>query len=75
MTFCFIQAVERSVGTATYASLLNDMRQAIQAANQGMQLPGGPLTSLVSMLLTGGSTAGGLTQVGSHISKSISTLF
>jgi hypothetical protein len=66
MTFCFIQAVERSVGTATYASLLNDMRQAIQAANQGMQLPGGPLTSLVSMLLTGGSTAGGLTQVGSH---------
>ncbi|CAM6106057.1 unnamed protein product [Calypogeia fissa] len=62
MTFCFIQAVERSRGTVTYGSLLNDMRQAIQAANQGTQLPGGPLTSLVTMLLSGGSTAGGLTQ-------------
>lgn len=60
MTFCFIQAIERGQGT-TYGSILNSMRSAIR--NTGNDLGGGAVTSLLSMLLTGGSIGGGLRQV------------
>ncbi|CAI0446005.1 unnamed protein product [Linum tenue] len=61
MTFCFIQAIERSQGT-TYGSILSSMRSAIRATgNNG--LGGGPVTSVLTMLLTGGSSlSGGLRQ-------------
>lgn len=59
MTFCFIQAIERGQGT-TYGSILNSMRSAIR--NTGNDLGGGAVTSLLSMLLTGGSIGGGLRQ-------------
>lgn len=64
MTYCFIQAIERGHG-ATYGSILNSMRSLIRnAGNGGGSIGGGVVTSLVSMLLTGGSViAGGLTQV------------
>ena len=63
MTFCFIQAIERGHGT-TYGSILNSMRSAIRTA--GNDLGGGVATSLITMLLTGGSTSGGLRQVFCH---------
>ncbi|XP_057495588.1 metacaspase-1-like [Actinidia eriantha] len=59
MTFCFIQAIERGHGT-TYGSILNSMRSAIRTA--GNEPGGGVATSLITMLLTGGSTSGGLRQ-------------
>ncbi|XP_068649990.1 metacaspase-1-like [Aristolochia californica] len=59
MTFCFIQAIERGHGT-TYGSILNSMRTTIR--NTGEQTGGGPTTSLISMLLTGGSASGSLRQ-------------
>ncbi|XP_043715300.1 metacaspase-1-like isoform X2 [Telopea speciosissima] len=59
MTFCFIQAIERGHGT-TYGSMLNAMRSAIR--NTGNDLGAGPVTSLLTMLLTGGSLSGGLRQ-------------
>ncbi|XVF22871.1 hypothetical protein REPUB_Repub12eG0208600 [Reevesia pubescens] len=59
MTFCFIQAIERGHG-ATYGSILTAMRNAIRSVGSGAgDLGGGAVTSLISMLLTGGS-AGGL---------------
>ncbi|KAJ7961877.1 metacaspase 1 [Quillaja saponaria] len=58
MTFCFIQAIERGNGT-TYGSILNSMRTAIRNTGGG---GGGGMTSLISMLLTGGSLSGGLRQ-------------
>lgn len=68
MTFCFIQAIERGHGT-TYGSILNSMRAAIRnVGNDGGSIGGGGgvVTSLVSMLLTGGSAiTGGLRQVNS----------
>ncbi|KAE8679845.1 Metacaspase-1 [Hibiscus syriacus] len=58
MTFCFIQAIERGHG-ATYGSILTAMRNAILSVDSGGgDLTGGAVTSLVTMLLTGGSTAG-----------------
>lgn len=65
MTFCFIQAIERGHGT-TYGSILNAMRTAIRdaAGSSGPDLGGGVVTSLLTMLLTGGSVGvGGLRQV------------
>ncbi|XP_065859091.1 metacaspase-1-like [Euphorbia lathyris] len=60
MTFCFIQAIERGHGT-TYGSILNSMRNTIRST--GNDLDGGVVTSLVTMLLTGGSgMSGGLRQ-------------
>ncbi|XP_039121724.1 LOW QUALITY PROTEIN: metacaspase-1-like [Dioscorea cayenensis subsp. rotundata] len=60
MTFCFIQAIERGHG-ATYGSILNSMRTTIRST--GDATGGGPVTSLITMLLTGGSlSSGGLRQ-------------
>ncbi|KAL6008523.1 Metacaspase-1 [Asimina triloba] len=59
MTFCFIQAIERGQGT-TYGSMLNSMRSTIR--NAGDEMGGGAVTSLITMLLTGGSVGGGLRQ-------------
>ncbi|CAL9767562.1 unnamed protein product [Musa acuminata subsp. burmannicoides] len=59
MTFCFIQAIERGHG-ATYGSILNSMRTTIRSTGDAMG--GGPVTSLLTMLLTGGSLSGGLRQ-------------
>lgn len=56
MTYCFIQAIERGQA-ATYGSMLNSMRAVIRST--GNDLGGGVVTSLLTMLLTGGSTVGG----------------
>ncbi|EOX96555.1 hypothetical protein QUC31_005610 [Theobroma cacao] len=62
MTFCFIQAIERGHG-ATYGSILTAMRNAIRSVGGG-DVGGGAVTSLITMLLTGGSVGigGGLRQ-------------
>jgi hypothetical protein len=52
MTYCFIQAIERGYGS-TYGSLLNAMRSAIHMAEDQV------VTSLIDMLLKGGSYEGG----------------
>lgn len=68
MTFCFIQAIERGQGT-TYGSVLNSMRSAIRSVGSGNDLGGGVVTSLLTMLMTGGSAGpagGGLRQVFCH---------
>lgn len=52
MTFCFIKAIEQGHGD-TYGSILNAMRSTIR--NTSGAAAGGPITSLLSMLLTGGS--------------------
>jgi hypothetical protein len=64
MTFCFIQAIERGEA-ATYGSILNSMRTTIRNTGGGASIAGGgAVTSLISMLLTGGSGGtGGLKQV------------
>ncbi|KAM0918634.1 hypothetical protein ACQ4PT_008724 [Festuca glaucescens] len=64
MTFCFIQAIERGQA-ATYGSILNSMRTTIRNTGGGDSMAGGgAVTSLISMLLTGGSAGtGGLKQV------------
>nr|XP_043609475.1 metacaspase-1 [Erigeron canadensis] len=61
MTFCFIQAIEHG-NASTYGSLLGSMRNAIRSAksDMGLGIGGGAVTSLLGMLLTGGSLAGGL---------------
>ena len=65
MTFCFIQAIERGQGT-TYGSILNSMRSTIRNTGDSAGVGGGAVTSLITMLLTGGSlSAGGLRQVNS----------
>lgn len=56
MTYCFIQAIERGYGS-TYGSLLNAMRSAIHTTEDQV------VTSLIDMLLKGGSYEGGDTQV------------
>lgn len=56
MTYCFIQAIERGYGS-TYGSLLNAMRSAIHMAEDQV------VTSLIDMLLKGGSYEGGDTPV------------
>ncbi|QCE11188.1 Metacaspase type I [Vigna unguiculata] len=61
MTFCFIQAIERGHG-ATYGSILTAMRTAIRDVGSGGG-GGDVVTSLLTMLVTGGSlSAGGLRQ-------------
>ncbi|MCO5558560.1 hypothetical protein L7F22_012145 [Adiantum nelumboides] len=52
MTFCFIQAIERG-HARTYRDLLNAMRQGIRNSDIGRN--NGPVSSLIGMLLTGGS--------------------
>lgn len=67
MTFCFIQAIERSQGMMTYGSILTSMRAAIRSTGDSVGGGGGPVTSLITMLVTGGSAGGGLRQVhGKH---------
>lgn len=61
MTYAFIQAIERGHGT-TYGSMLNSMRSTIRNTD-GNEIGGGIVTSLIGMLLTGGSLGGGLRQV------------
>ncbi|XP_071934345.1 metacaspase-1 isoform X2 [Coffea arabica] len=55
MTYSFIQAIERGQGT-TYGSILNSMRSTVTSNEDG--LGGGIVTSLLTMLLTGGSLSG-----------------
>ncbi|XP_010496693.1 PREDICTED: metacaspase-1-like isoform X2 [Camelina sativa] len=64
MTFCFIQAIERSTQGTTYGSILNSMRTTIRnTGNDGGGIGGsGVVTTVLSMLLTGGSAIGGLRQ-------------
>ncbi|XP_020115009.1 metacaspase-1-like [Ananas comosus] len=59
MTYCFILAIEKGHGT-TYGSILNYIRSTIRST--GDAISGGPITTLLSMLLTGGSPLGGLRQ-------------
>lgn len=59
MTYCFIQAIERGQGT-TYSNLLHAMRYGINNSNPGRS--GGGVTSLIEMLLTGGSVTAGHVQ-------------
>lgn len=61
MTFCFIQAIERSGPGATYGTILTAMRTAIRSAGGGgggSDVVGGAVTSVLSMLLSGGSLNG-----------------
>ncbi|XP_059446131.1 metacaspase-1-like [Corylus avellana] len=61
MTYCFIQAIERG-HASTYGSMLNSMRSVLRSTGSN-DLGGGVVTSLLTMLLTGGSTlSGGLRQ-------------
>ncbi|PON71080.1 Zinc finger, LSD1-type domain containing protein [Parasponia andersonii] len=55
MTYSFIQAIERGHAT-TYGNMLNSMRSTIRNADN--DLGGGIMTSLLAMLLTGGSLGG-----------------
>jgi len=70
MTYCFIQAIERGQAT-TYGNMLNAMRAAIRDTDTSVG--GGVVTTLLSMLLTGGSGVG-LRQVFSflHVVTSLS---
>ncbi|PRQ59702.1 putative transcription factor Znf-LSD family [Rosa chinensis] len=52
MTYAFIQAIERGHAT-TYGNMLNAMRSTIRNTDGGAG--GGIVTTLISMLLTGGS--------------------
>lgn len=73
MTFCFIQAIERGHGN-TYGSILNSMRTTIRSTGSSSDLGGGAVTSLITMLLTGGSASGGLRQVLTCTSSLLSSL-
>lgn len=64
MTFAFIQAIEKGQGT-TYGSILNAMRSTIRQTNNDLMPGGGPVSTLLTMLLTGGSGVG-LRQVSPH---------
>ncbi|WMV20004.1 hypothetical protein MTR67_013389 [Solanum verrucosum] len=59
MTFSFIQAIEQGKGT-TYGGILNAMRSAIRSSDNGVG--GGIVTSLLTMLITGGSAGVGMRQ-------------
>ncbi|OMO52325.1 Zinc finger, LSD1-type [Corchorus olitorius] len=59
MTYSFIQAIERGHAT-TYGNMLNAMRSTIR--NTDEHAGGGFVTSLLTMLLSGGSLGGGLRQ-------------
>ena len=65
MTFCFIQAIERSPQGTTYGNILNSMRTTIRntGSGGGVSVGGGVVSSVLTMLLTGGSGMGGLRQV------------
>ncbi|KAH7292536.1 hypothetical protein KP509_29G073300 [Ceratopteris richardii] len=52
MTYCFIQAIERG-HAGTYRDLLYNMRHGIRNSDVGR--PSGPVSTLIEMLLTGGS--------------------
>lgn len=58
MTYSFIQAIEHGHGT-TYGTMLNSMRSTIRNTDD---LRGGVVTSLLNMLLTGGSLGSGFRQ-------------
>lgn len=60
MTFSFIQAIEQGKGT-TYGGILNAMRSAIRSSDNGVGA--GIVTSLLTMLITGGSAGIGMRQV------------
>ncbi|XP_009118546.2 metacaspase-1, partial [Brassica rapa] len=67
MTFCFIQAIERSPQGTTYGNILNSMRTTIRNTGSGGGVSvggggGGVVSSVLTMLLTGGSGMGGLRQ-------------
>lgn len=64
MTYAFIQAIEKGQG-ATYGSILNAMRSTIRKTSEELVAGGGPVTTLLTMLLTGGSGVG-LRQVRPH---------
>ncbi|KAF5777005.1 putative metacaspase type I, plant [Helianthus annuus] len=64
MTFSFIQAIERGHAT-TYGDMLTSMRTTIR--NNESDMGGGAVTSLLGMLLTGGSLGGGIRQVSSSL--------
>ena len=59
MTYAFIQAIERGHAT-TYGNMLNAMRSTIRKT---YEQEGGLVTTLLTMLLTGGSLGGGSRQV------------
>lgn len=59
MTFAFIQAIERGQGT-TYGSILTAMRSIIRSTDA--DIGGGAVSTLLTMLLTGGSGGVGLKQ-------------
>lgn len=60
MTFSFIQAIERGQGT-TYGSILNAMRTSIRRSDS--DLGGKIVTTLLTMLINGGSLGSGERQV------------
>ncbi|KAL5862714.1 hypothetical protein ACOSQ3_000228 [Xanthoceras sorbifolium] len=55
MTYAFIQAIERGHG-ATYGNVLKAMRSTLRSADS--EIDGGLVTTLIGMLLTGGSVGG-----------------
>lgn len=59
MTYSFIQAIERGQAK-TYGSMLTSMRSTIR--NTDSDMGGGVVTSLLTMLLTGGSLGAGMRQ-------------
>lgn len=61
MTFSFIQAIERG-HAKTYGDMLTAMRSTIRKTDGGLG-GAGTVTSLITMLMTGGSLGSGLRQV------------
>ncbi|KAM3682854.1 hypothetical protein ACJW31_12G102600 [Castanea mollissima] len=57
MTYSFIQAIERGQAT-TYGAMLNAMRSTIRNTDDDLGGGGNIVTSLLTMLLTGGSGVG-----------------
>ncbi|KAL0321728.1 UNVERIFIED_CONTAM: Metacaspase-1, partial [Sesamum calycinum] len=57
MTFAFIQAIEKGQAT-TYGSMLTAMRSTIRRTDEDLGGSGGVVTTLLTMLLTGGSGVG-----------------
>lgn len=62
MTFSFIQAIEQGQAT-TYGNILTHIRSTIRGADDNTGVGGGVVTSLLTMLLTGGSLGSGMRQV------------
>ncbi|KAK9681627.1 hypothetical protein RND81_10G016300 [Saponaria officinalis] len=64
MTYCFIQAIEHGQAN-TYGSMLTSMRSALRStgSDSGGGLGGGVVTSLLTILVAGGSASGRLRQV------------